>query len=199
MLPKTRGSFNQKNLWCFLFWQYLWGFPPERSHRQPSAGNTQRFFALQSCLTLHTPQTHKPSRGQRSKIVFPSDFKQSKECLPAIQSAQNTIHFIFPFLLAYSHMTQDTGSLGVCSLYSREEKDYQQTCVHYQVYHPPLIRFDHFSLLFTKMLMSYVHIQACVGIIYIICFGYPEILSHLTFFNVCRLKVRSLSDPCVFT
>lgn len=80
-------------------------------------------------------------------------------------------YFIFPILLAYSHMTQDTGSLSVFSLYSMEEKANCQTYVQYQLYLPPLIRFDHFFFLLTaKMPMSYMHTYACIGIIYIICF-----------------------------
>lgn len=81
VLPKTRGSFNQKNLCCFISWQHLWGFPPESSHGQPNVENTQTFFALQSCLELHAVYIQKPLKTQGSMIIMPSDLKQSKNTL----------------------------------------------------------------------------------------------------------------------
>lgn len=75
----------------------------------------------------HTLHSHKPSRGQRSMNVFPSEFNSQVNVflLLKVQKIQYTL-LCFPVLLAYRYMTPDIGSLGLCWLYLRERKDNQQ-------------------------------------------------------------------------
>ena len=56
-----------------------------------------------------------------------------------------------------------------------------------QFHFPPLIRFDHFSLLNTKMLRC-MHMCSRVGIIYIIHFCLPKDSPLFEPFKVCRFK-----------
>lgn len=80
------------------------------SHQRVPTGSqvqeTRRDSLL--CIVVSPSTLHRPSRGQTSMIVFPSDFKQSKECLPAIQSEENTIHTTLFSFLSISLQPYDT-------------------------------------------------------------------------------------------
>lgn len=76
---------------------------------------------------------------------------------------------LFPLFMSLQLYDTRMAHLVFVRCTQRREKIISKHTAQYQLYLPPLIRFDHFSLLNTKML-SCMNLCTQVGIIYIICF-----------------------------